>query len=86
MAYAYKLNPKKRFELVAHELGWTIGSKLGQYYMDYVACYGGYQICVHINDTGGIHCLNMERYKRREMLAYLDGMLELSRIQKEQRP
>lgn len=56
---------------------WTgTKSRVGAWYIDYAACYGGYSIAEIVNEAGGIRHVNghCNRMPAREFYAFLKGM------------
>jgi hypothetical protein len=70
----------RKLNILANELGKTIGTKKGQLYLHYQSGYGGYIVVEFINDQGGeYHPLINCRVKANEMCNILDACIALKR-------
>jgi hypothetical protein len=46
---------EKKLGFLCEKLGKTIGTKKGNWNLDYIQCYGGYIVVEMVNDQGGEH-------------------------------
>lgn len=70
----------KKLEILAAQMGKTVGFKEGQWFLDYASPYGGYIVVEFMNKGGEHHPLLNKRLKANQMADTLDMALAVCRV------